>query len=59
MRRRSMHDRILIAINYAVGAVTAIAACAMDSESMIPLIVFSIGVAWLSLFAYANGYMEV
>lgn len=59
MRRRSLHDRVLIFINYVTGTMALVSACLMDAETWIPYAVFTISVSWLLIFAYANGYFDV
>lgn len=54
-KSRSLHDRIIIAINYLVVTVALVAACAVDSETLIPMIISICCMAWFILFIYANG----
>ena len=52
---RSLHDRVIIAINYLAGTLAVVSACAVDSETWIPTIVLAGCLGWFGLFMYANG----
>ena len=56
--KRKAHNFILKTISWIAGILALISACAVDSPSWIPTIVFLVCMAWLFLFAYANRDME-
>jgi len=49
-----MKNKILKSITRAALIIMTIAACFADSESNVPLIVFTACIAWLSLYLTAN-----
>ena len=55
--RRSLHDRILIVINYITALVAMTSACMLDSDSFAPMVILLVCVLWFILFAAANGYI--
>lgn len=56
--KRKAHNFILKTITWIAGILAMISACAVDSPSWIPTIVFVVCMAWLAMFAYANGMMD-
>ena len=56
--KREAHNFILKAITCIAGIMFLVSACAIDSPSWIPTIVCMVCMAWLAVFAYANGMMD-
>lgn len=59
MRNRKIKNAILKSMAWAMGLIFLISACAIDSPSWVPTILCVVSAAWLALFAYANGMIEV
>lgn len=59
MKRKKIKNVLLKAFAYIMGFLLLLSGCALDSDSWIPHIVFFICMAWLALFAYANGALGV
>ena len=59
MKRKKNKNLILKAVAYIMGFLLLLSGCALDSDSWIPHIVFIVCMAWLTLFAYANGALGV
>lgn len=57
-KKRKLKKYILKTITAIMAVICMLSICAVDSESLIPLIAFGISFGWLSLFAWANGYTE-
>ena len=57
-RKRNIKNIILKSIMSVIGFICLLSACALDSPSWIPTIVFSITFGILALFAYANGWFN-
>ena len=55
MKRKKIKNVLLKSVAYIMGFLLLLSGCALDSDSWIPHIVFSICMIWLALFAYANG----
>lgn len=56
--KRKAHNFILKTITSVAFILFFVSACAVDSPSWIPTIVYMICMAWLAVFAYANGMMD-
>lgn len=56
--RRRIKNAILKTITAIAGLVFILSACALDSDSWLPFIALCISALWLSVFAYANGWLE-
>jgi hypothetical protein len=56
--KRKSHNFILKTITGFAGVMALTSACAVDSPSWIPMIIFIVCMTWLFLFAYANGMMN-
>lgn len=55
IKRRSLHDKILILVNYVVAIIMLISACLLDSEDcMVFLTITAVCAGYLGLFTYAN-----
>lgn len=57
--KRKIKNFILKTITWLAGSMFFVSASAVDSESYFPTIICLICMAWLGLFAYANGYLNV
>lgn len=57
-KRKKIKNFILKSITWCAGVLFMISVCAADSPSWIPSIVSMVCMAWLALFAYANGMMN-
>lgn len=53
-KKSKLKGRILMGITYTMLAVFFLSACAIDSESNIPMILCLLSVGWLGLFTLAN-----
>lgn len=51
---RKMKNAILKTTTWIAGITWTLSACALDSESNIPLIAYVVASAWLCLFVFAN-----
>lgn len=55
MKRRSLHDKVLILISYAVAVIMLVSACLLDSEDWKAfLIITCMCAGYLTLYTYAN-----
>lgn len=55
---RKMKNAILKTTTWIAGITWTLSACALDSESNIPLVAYVIASAWLCLFIFANAEGE-
>lgn len=53
-KKRTLHDKVIIAITVVAGIVFLLSASALDSESWTPTIMCICSLAWLSAFTWAN-----
>lgn len=53
-KRNRMRNKILKGITWMAGIMMMIGSMALDSESIIPIVVVSICLAWLGLMVIAN-----
>ena len=51
-----MKNKILKATAYIMGAAFFVSGISLDTNSIIPYIICGASLAWLVLFAYANGF---
>lgn len=53
-----MKNKVLKGVGYLMGIIWIISACAIDSETPVPLFLLLTSSSYLILFAYANNWFE-
>ena len=54
-----MKNNILKGFTFFMAFIFLLSACALDSESYIPVIICVLSGAYLTVFAYVNGYLDI